>query len=465
MIFDDLFEIDKNKELLKYKFSNSTIPIYLIFRSHIFNTIIKNKLNLETNSVNNTKILDKGIFLYLITSFIKNIFFAPKKNIYMFSSEVLFFKKGQFYENKLFTLFYNSFFKNTQLIINSRNRKLKLPKKAKVYYQNVINDLSILIGGINRLNSKDKAAIALFMEQLRLDKNVFLTENQYEEFYSNLIKTAKRKGFLIGAYNLFFRIKKPKLLILEDAHYLGEKAFIIESAKKNGVITAEFQHGYVGNSHYAYNFDVSLYSILKDILPTYFLTFGTYWNKQIRTPAKSVVIGNAHIIDSTQKFLKSPLNQGKQNLLIVSATFHSEEIRSLSKTLLDSKISSKYNILLRPHPSEKHNFEIRYKSLFERGIFFDKNENLYQTLKDASIVIALDFTTVLFESILFTKKIYLKKTDYSNFYESNHIFISFIDEQELLKSINEEQEIEIDSNDIWDTDSYSNFNSFLTQIQ
>ena len=44
-------------------------------------------------------------------------------------------------------------------------------------------------------------------------------------------------------------------------------------------------------------------------------------------------------------------------------------------------------------------------SILEEGVILDNNENLYQTLKDASIVVSLDFTTVLYESIFFTKKI------------------------------------------------------------
>ena len=464
MIFDNLFEIDKNKKLLDCKFNNSTIPIYLIFRAYLFNIMITNRLDLETNTLNNTLLRRTNIHKYLFTTVTRNIFFAPKKDIYMFSSEVLFIKKGKFYKNRLFKLFDDHFSKISQLISLSGDRLYKSSKRPKVYYQNLIYDLSILIGWFSKLKPKDKISIDLFMQELRLDENVSLTEKQYETLYLMLVKTAKRKDFFISAYDLFFKWKKPKLLILEDAHYLGEKAFILNSAMKNGVATAEFQHGYVGKSHYAYNFDESLYPILKEILPTYFFTFGTYWTKQIRTPVNKIVIGNAHLIDKVKRLPKTALKGDKLNLLIVSATQYSNEIIDLCNFFLNRDIHLKYNIVIRPHPSEKHNFKQRFMSILDKGIILDFNDDLHQTLKDASIVVALEFTTVLYESILFTKKIFLQKTDYSNFYESDPIFISFNDNQDLIRLIMEEQEIDIETNEIWDTESHSNFNSFLTQI-
>lgn len=463
MVFEDLFEIDKNKKLLRYKFNNSTIPIYLIIRAYLFDKIIRNKYQLETN-IQPRKLSGVNIFKYILIAFFKNIFFAPKKPIYVFSAEVLFIKKSNRYEYQLLDFLNKFYSEDTQLITNSGNRRFKTPKKQNVFNLNLINDLSIIFGFVTRLNRKDKIAIELFMDLLRLDKNVLLKEKQYEELHLILVKTAKRQMFLRGAYNLFFKLKKPKLLLLEDAHYLGEKAFLLECAKANGVITAEQQHGYVGKSHYAYNFDESLNPILKKVLPDFFLSFGSYWNKQIRTPAKKVVIGNSNIIENFNKLVPSKGHQDKLNILILSLSIKTEEIISLCRALLTSELVLKYNFTIRPHPSEKHNFELRYKSILEEGVILDNNENLYQTLNDTSIVISLDFTTVLYESIFFTKKIFLQKNDYSDFYNPDHIFISFNSNQDLLKLIKQEQEIEVEINEIWEANSHTNFKSFLTQI-
>jgi hypothetical protein len=464
MTYEHLLKIDKNKQLLDCKFNNSTIPIYLIFRAHIFHDLFRNQLSLETLTNNKKPYSILNIFKYLVTSLTKNIFFAPKKEIYMFSSEVIFIKKERFYENRLFKLFNDHFSKKSQLISNSGERVYKSPKRAKVYYQNLINDISVVVGWFSKLNPKDNIAIDLFMQELRLDENVSLTEKQYEKLYVMLVKTAKRKDFFISAYDLFFKWKKPKLLILEDAHYLGENAFILYAAKKNGVVTAEFQHGYVGKSHFAYNFDESLYPILKEILPTYFFTFGAYWNKKIRTPANKIVIGNTHLTENAKQFSKIALKQEKLNLLIVSVGYHSKEILELCHTFLNGKISSIYNIILRPHPRERASFEVRYKSVLENGVILDINDDLYQTLKDVSIVVSPDFSTVLYEAMLFTKKIFLLNTNRTKLYDSNPIFMIYNDNQDLIRLIMEEQEIDIETNEIWDTESHSNFNSFLTQI-
>src|SRR3546814_12540747 len=59
-----------------------------------------------------------------------------------------------------------------------------------------------------------------------------------------------------------------------------------------GIPVAEFQHGYIGHDHYAYNYADSVAdSGYRDGLPDYLLTFGQYWADSVRTPSEKVVIG------------------------------------------------------------------------------------------------------------------------------------------------------------------------------
>lgn len=464
MIFDDLLLLDRNRRLFEFKFKNSNIPLYLIYRAHLFKLIILNEIEVKSN-VKTIKKKNRFSFVrYCYLSFIKNIFFAPKKPIYWFSSEILFIKSKGGYVNRIYNKFISGFKERIQLISYSSNRTYKSPTKENAHYQNLINDISILFGFFNPISVDDRLNINSFIASLKKNHLVSLTNDQFFNLEQSLIKTAKRKYFLTFFYNLFFKIKSPKLLILEDAHYMGEKAFIIEAAKKNGVKTAEFQHGYVGFSHYAYNFDSSIFLELKNFLPDYFLVFGKYWRSKVRTPSKKIVIGHPEIIEKYKSLKQFQRKKEKRNILVLSATFHQNELIALCKKLLAANFNVKFNLVIRPHPSERENFKSNFSEILRDGFQLDENIDLYHSLINTEIVISLDITTVLYESIFFTKKIFLMDTQYASFYETNHKFLSFSNYDQLIEAIEKEEKVDLTPDNIWDKDYLTNFTFFLNEL-
>ena len=464
MHIEDLLKLDKEKKLYKYKFKNSSTPIYLIIRSYLFRQILSNSIDLQPNLVSIKKNRISKLTHYLYSIIFKNIFFAPKKQIYFFTTEPLFIKRNRSYINRLHNEFVIFFNRKIQLISSGSKRKFKMPKKDDVYYQNLINDTSIFFSFFFSLKKSDKEAIKNLLIFFSENKEVNISKSQIKDLEQILINLAKRSYFQVLFYSLFFKLKKPRLICLEDGHYLGEKAFILEAAKTTGTIVAEFQHGYVGKSHYAYNFEQSMFGQIKYYLPDYFLTFGEYWSGRVRTPSKKIEIGNPEIIKSFKKFKTLNDNANRRKILFLSTTHNKNRLISLCKKILKYDFKKEYDFVIRPHPSEVDNFESNFKEILSNGFELDNNQNLYDTLVDTEIVISLYVTTALYESILFTKKIFLMKTDYSDF-DPNPIFLSFSNFDELIDGILKSNKIKVSKSDIWNENYIQNFQSFLNILE
>ena len=119
-----------------------------------------------------------------------------------------------------------------------------------------------------------------------------------------------------------------------------------------------------------------------------------------------------------------------------------------------------YEILLRPHPSEIPAVEIRYSNLVNQGIKIDTSD-LYDVLQEVEVVVGMEVSTVLYEAVCFTNKVYMMNTKYTNFYEPKSPFISFDDDIDLIKNIKELKILEKDVNYFWDSNWKENYTNFI----
>ena len=91
------------------------------------------------------------------------------------------------------------------------------------------------------------------------------------------------------------------------------------------------------------------------------------------------------------------------------------------------------------------------------GVQIDQG-NLFDSLSSSEIIVSMEVTTVLYESICFTNKIYLEDSKYSSFYEQNHVFIKFINSNDLVESIKSKAEVDLNLDDFWDSNYTNNYN-------
>jgi len=254
---------------------------------------------------------------------------------------------------------------------------------------------------------------------------------------------------------------RPRLAIFLCGSYGGFKSYLIKECKEMGIVTAEFQHGYVGKYHLAYNYSLNgeEYS---SYLPDYYLTYGQYWKDQLtRFPNQTVVIGNPEL-----KFQLSERQNmtSRDEVLIVSQGTVTSRLVELAKELR-KKLPSKITMVYRLHPGEVP-FEDRYNSLYSiDGIIVDKESNIFDLIKRSKAVVGFNSTT-LFEALPFEKPIYVMKDSASDAYIPKEVGKRFTSADELADLILSNS---VDHNDddwkyYWELDWEPRFKEFLSMI-
>lgn len=455
MKFDDILEIlESDGKILDFRFSKSQIPMYLCIRFMLIQYLINKEFNLSNPHVKANKKSAKKILKYIYHTLKSNLFFAPKKDIYIFSTELLSILENEKYIDRLYQHFYNIYSDKTQIIEASHNRSYLAPKKEKVYYSDLINIFIVMASKLTRKKQHDIDTIETFINYLEF-KNI-IDEEILSQVKSILFKFIKREGIAIFLYRLFFKIKKPKMILVNAAFY-GDQSFLIYVAKSLGIEVAEYQHGYVGLAHPAYNYHENIFYKIKPYFPEYLLTHGKYWSQRVRVPCEKIEIGLYELENRIEIYEK--VTKQKSILFISGGTVYNE-LNKLIDLTLEKFHKLGYKVFLRPHPSEKTDSKIRYCNLFKKGVCLD-NMSLYERLAKTDIVVAMEVSTVLFESVCFSNKVYLMNTKYTRFYESESKFILFNNDLELCEMIEKNTEINFESDYWWSLSFLSNYKNFI----
>ena len=457
MKFDDILKIlESDGKILDFRFEKSQIPIYLIVRVYIIQSLINKEFNLTNPHIKANKKSAKEIFKYIYHTLKSNLLFAPKKDIYIFSSGIVNKFENNKYTNRLYDEFYQLFIDKIQIIESSVKLSYLLPKKEKIYFRDLIDIAIILCSKAVKLKKDDIDEINSFIEYLK-SKNLFdANDTELDDLKYMLVKISKRMNISFWMYRQFLKIKKPKVIIVEDAHYFGHFSLLVE-AKKLVIKTVEYQHGYIGLAHPAYNYHENIFNDIRAYLPEYFLTHGNYWSEVSRTPSQKVHIGLADISNKIDRIKISKKTSHK--ILFISGGTVFEELNQLIEKSLKSLKNLGYEILLRPHPSEMPAVEVRYSNLMNQGVKIDTS-NLYDILQEVEVVVGMEASTVLYEAVCFTNKVYMMNTKYTNFYEPKSAFISFNDDVELVNGIKESKFLEQDANYFWDSNWKQNYINF-----
>ncbi|MHA2287926.1 MAG: hypothetical protein ACXABG_03980, partial [Promethearchaeota archaeon] len=179
---------------------------------------------------------------------------------------------------------------------------------------------------------------------------------------------------------------------------------------ERGIITGEFQHGSISESNLAYNCgeEIIKSKSYKEYLPDYVLTFGDYWNHKINTGSKRITIGNPHFYENIKKYQN--VKEQKNSVLIISQGTITDKFVTIAK-YLSEKFPS-YKIKFKLHPGEV-SFENRYKELYNyENIDVIKFGVLYEYVAKSEIIIAC-YSTAIFETLGFSKKLYILDNEMS----------------------------------------------------
>lgn len=356
-------------------FKKVYLYFFLFFRIFSFNSPIWIKRNSYIVFGHPRRLLENNIYLDKYTDPFLELFNSNKKfcviekpvnNILKFPNSLAHYKpaitKNLFYSESLFFLFY----------IFKIFLRFKISKKS--------------LKEINFINKDFKKRFKLNINLLK--KIFYLLPNFKSEYY---------------VYRLLFKIKKPKKIFIVCSP--GSEA-IIAAAKSLNIQTYELQHGSPsrGKLNYDYSSGISKFSF-----PDYFLSFGSFWTRNVKLP-----ISNKNIIPIGFPYLNKKKNLKKKKLnqlLIISQIGKSKELINFTLKIR-KRLNEKIDILFKLHPSENSNEiqgllnNLRKKKI---KVIESKSSDMYKFLSESKWVLGV-YSTSLYEALAFNCKIFVLKT-------------------------------------------------------
>jgi len=421
----EFFELDdeiiKNTFIIKEK----DLMIWPLIRYDVLSYLKRKKNNVAIPHARHNKLSLKN-FGYIYNS----LRYAPHRlnkryNIFYYCSA-----RGRL-NNKNFNIsadYYSSLLPKTLVIDASYRGYYYIPDITNDFATGEYGTLkAFLFYQIKRLLfKKNNHSIERFIEFLKTKSNI------EEDFIK---KVRKKLYFYYFGYDYYrsylknvLKKLKPKIIFVSEASYGGFKSTLIKTAKENGIITGEFQHGIIYEGHMAYNYGDAVFKSeqYKKVLPDYILTFGDYWNDKIKIPSKIITIGNPHFYKSIKKY--KDIKEQKDSILIISQGGITDKFVKIAKYL--SEELQNYRILFKLHPGEVP-FESRYKELYKyANIEIAKSGDIYEFFAQFENIVVGNSTTI-YEALGFNKKLFILEDNMTKNFIPEDIGLRFKENEEL----------------------------------
>jgi len=248
----------------------------------------------------------------------------------------------------------------------------------------------------HRLADGERQAIDRYLGVLREAFGDVLQPAHFQHMGRALQVSAASAATWHSGYQRFFERRRPRLLQINGASYGGMWAYVVRWARAAGIPVIEFQHGYIGRDHYAYNYAPALAgSSYAQGLPDYLLTFGQYWADSVRTPSQTVVIGSPRMSDQARAGSAS----GTAPYVLLASTGVGPEFYLAVVQGLLRGLPAGVQVRFRPHPGERQVAATNYAALLaDDRVVIDAEPDVYRSIAGAALVVG-DITTLMFEAI------------------------------------------------------------------
>lgn len=456
---EKLIEIEKDEKVLEYRFSFDNFLMWPSIREAVLRKAINDYQEQTIKSIPKISQLLK----YATSVFIKYPYFVKNIEIMSFGNTDTNVLIGKQYFNRVYDYYNFVFPKNTIFFELPDNFEYRKPRAFKnTYYHDYIRIMPVLMSKLNKnIDIEGMKTINAFVNYLKTNFDKKFEDSFYEFIKAWLIKEEKRLRYRKRYFLKLLDKIKPKILFLHSAHS-GVQSYRIKWAKERGIITAEFQHGVVSKMHPAYNYGSAILNSeeYRKYTPDYFLTYGEYWNKQIKIPGKTYVVGNPHFHESIKRY--KDIKEEENTILIVSQWTLTKEFVEIAKYLASEFKDKK--IIFKMHPTEMKNYSLIKPLEAFKNIEIQKDGDIYELLAKYESIVAC-YSTVVFESLVFNKRIYILDNSYSKNYIPKEIgirFKNFTELRDLIKNKvkNEnEPDIEYYFNSNWK----ENYKKFIEQ--
>jgi len=456
---EELLEIEKDEKILEYRFSFDDFLMWPVIRWVLFSQAIN---DYEEQIIKSTPKISH-LLKYATNVFMKYPYFVKNIDIISFGANASNVLNDKQYFNRIHDYYNFVFPENTIFFELPDNFEYRKPRAFKnTYYHDYIRIMPILRGKLNKnIPPKQIRVINAFVDYLKSNFDKTIDDSFYETIKTRLIKEEKRLKYRKRCFLKLLDKIKPKVLFLNCAHY-GDESYIIKWAKERGIITAEFQHGVVSKMHPAYNYGAAILNSeeYRKYTPDYFLTYGEYWNKQIKIPGETYVVGNPHFHESMKKY--KGIKEEENTILIVSQWTLTKEFVEIAKYLAREFKNKK--IIFKMHPKEMKNYNLIKPLEAFKNIEIQRDGDIYELLAKYEIIVAC-YSTTVFEALAFNKRIYILDNSYSKNYVPKEIGIRFKNFTELRDLIinkvkNENKE---DIENYFNSNWKENYKKFIEQ--
>jgi hypothetical protein len=460
--------LEVDKQVLSYKFDDD-LPIWPIMRHDIITNVINHNNNLIM-PFSKSKPKFASLLKTIWVAMYKNPLIIKRNKIIFFNSGITNIKRdtdGRYF-NRVTDQFFSKIQEDAVLIEDTAMGELRLPRvHDKVYPHLALIAASKILGFFRKISETEIESIENMLNyifKILIKENIQFNEAELRNIgFNNALGFLKKRH----AYELFFKLKKPKVIFLEDASY-GNKSFITIPAKKQGIPIIELQHGFINDDHIAYNLGPGVINteVIKQFYPDIFFAYGEFWKNSISIPSGILSIGNPYLTEQVQQLQAqdSDANSCKKILFISSAVSVLETVEFIT-TLKQTADLHNYDVTLRPHPLELNVAQARYQSLISLGVIISYSNSVYSDFSSHDIIIG-EVSTALFESLIIqNKKHFLFTSSYTMSYLNENITIPPINKNSIAVIFEESSFSQANSLYFWEVNWEENFINALKQFK
>jgi hypothetical protein len=310
---------------------------------------------------------------------------------------------------------------------------------------------------VGRLSAAQKDCIDSFVALVQCELGDLADAGEWAWLRSLCMRFSRSEAIATAAYGRVLSRLRPRVLLLEDAHY-GTAGHLIRAARQLAIPVAEYQHGLVSINHEAYNYAPGLLARgYSRHLPDYFLVYGAYWGTCVSTSAKITVVGNPHL---AVRLKEIPLGPAKHpGVLFVSSAMDSGRYMAVMADLQRAG----FQVVFRPHPVERSRLAQTYGDFFERnGIPVDIEPDALLALAGHAVIVG-DISTALFEALAIGRAVYAIEAPATATHVSG-LLPTFSTAEQLWSLLQSAPVAMADSEQVWAGDWERRYRSWIRDV-
>jgi len=466
MLIDKILDIE-TEELLNFRFSKYNFLIWPFIRKDVIERIYYRQTNSSIPMATSEKsgIFNKFLYIYNLIKY--NPFrYNDFPIVFTSTQRVVNVKRdGKFFNRAIDYLALG--YPNISLVLEFSERKiLRQPRYFNnIAYEDYIYFKLYLKKIFTKFTKQDEVNINNFIEYINSKFNIYLDKEDIYLIKKKLIQHITLYPFIYKYYRKLLSKLKPSILISVGRG--AKRVYIFKAAKDMGIKVAEVQHGIITKAHPLYNYSdaVANNKEFKTYLPDYLLTFGEFWNNNMRDPTKKVIIGSPHFTEMVKRFADiQHRNMKEKYILFISQGTLTKVFVDLAKDLIKKISKNEYKIIFRLHPGEVP-FEERYKELYYfDNIEVDKHGDIYELIYNCDCMVGC-YSTTIYEALAFKKPIFIIDNQWSREYIPKEIGNWFKTSEELyrliISTVQDKVNINKNINYFWDPNWKKNYRDFI----